>query len=130
MLRLTGSALLSELLDLIQQLYMFLPCEQHRRIDVILGEYKNKVPTIVNHPQFLIDHLQLLQHHQKFLHPLFRPQFLQIPILLHRHLKFHHLPVEVLINPLVEELRGERVTCMSRLMIFIVQSTALADSLR
>ena len=123
-------ALPAGVLDLVEQLDVFLAGEEDGRVDAVLGEDEDEVAAIVDHPQFLVDDLELLQHHEELLDALLGAQLLRVLALLHRHLQRHHLPVEVLVDALVEELSQVISTWMSRLTILIMHSTALADSFR
>jgi hypothetical protein len=55
------------LLDLIDEVDVLIRGEQDRDIDECIGEVEDEVPAIVEHSQFLVDELELIDHHQELI---------------------------------------------------------------
>jgi hypothetical protein len=53
------------LLDLIDEVDILIRREQNREIDECIGEVEDEVLAIVEHSQFLVDELELIDHHQE-----------------------------------------------------------------
>jgi hypothetical protein len=96
------------LLDLIDEVDVLIRGEQDRDIDVRIGEVEDEVPAIVEHSQFLVDELELIDHHQELIQLLSLNNQLHLHLLLlDQHLYHCDLLPDVVHDSLVEQLNVE-----------------------
>lgn len=95
-------------LDLIDEVDILIGRKQEREIDECIGEVEDEVPAIVEHSQFLVDQLQLINHHQELVELLFLNDQLHLHlVLLQQNLYRCDLFTDVVHDSLVEQLNVE-----------------------